>query len=797
MNAPKRQKLLGVVCALLALGGGARAAAEAPPSPVPIEAVLAAPTLAAYSPPQFSPDGRLLAYVVTDNARRRKAVDDQELLRTGVAWYGIASDIWVTDLETGERRNVSSGGNNWAPAWSPDGRSLAFLGDRSSGPDLGPARLWVWERASGALRAASDADVREGFAGIEWAADGSSVLVSLFPQDLGREGYVAAMRGKAPPKSAPSPGGVTATVFEFDPSIPGAAPSTDQINLDIWRRDLALVDARTGAVRRVVAGSRVGHYVLSPDRRKLAYTVLARAEKPGTGQYLYDVMVEDLASGETRAVAPEVRLTLLAASFGWSPNGEWIVYRTGGPSADDDVYVVPAAGGEARRVAHNPPSANAISPELDPPVWDPSGRNVYFLRDRALWRAAADGSGASAFAPPAGRDLEIVAPRQGRLFSPDGGRSAVVMTLDRGTKRAGFARLDLATGAVTQILEEDKRYGGYGTEPTVSPDGTRLAYIAEDALHPPDVFVAGGAEMRARRASEVAPALSDHGFGRAEVVEWRTVDGAVAHGALVYPAGYEVGKTYPLIVKVYGGSEISNDLNRFGYAVAPFENLQIFATRGYAILVADSKVNVGTPMVDLMKSVMPGINKVVDMGVADPDRVGVTGHSYGGYSALSLVVQSPRFKAAVVRAGMGDLVAGYGGLAPDGTNYGVAWSEGGQGRMGGTPWDYRERYIENSPVFYLDRVETPVLIIHGSEDDAVPAALADEIFTGLRRLGKTVTYARYAGEGHWEGTWGHANQVDALERAIAWFDRYLKAEPKQAAARAPTPSLTRATAARP
>jgi dipeptidyl aminopeptidase/acylaminoacyl peptidase len=183
-------------------------------------------------------------------------------------------------------------------------------------------------------------------------------------------------------------------------------------------------------------------------------------------------------------------------------------------------------------------------------------------------------------------------------------------------------------------------------------------------------------------------------------------------------------------------------------------------------------------MVDLMKTVMPGINKVVEMGVADPDRVGVTGHSYGGYSTISLLVQSPRFKAAVMRAGMGDLVSGYGGLSPDGTNYGVAWSEGGQGRMGGHPWDYRERYIENSPVFYLDRVQTPLLIIHGSEDDAVPAYLADEIFTGLRRLGKSVTYARYAGEGQWEGTWSYPNQVDALGRMIAWFDRYLKAEPR-------------------
>jgi dipeptidyl aminopeptidase/acylaminoacyl peptidase len=94
--------------------------------------------------------------------------------------------------------------------------------------------------------------------------------------------------------------------------------------------------------------------------------------------------------------------------------------------------------------------------------------------------------------------------------------------------------------------------------------------------------------------------------------------------------------------------------------------------------------------------------------------------------------------------------------------------------MGGNPWDFRARYIENSPIFYLDRVETPLLIIHGSKDDAVPSFLADEVFTGLRRLGKTVTYVRYEGESHWEGSWSYANQIDVLQRVLGWFDRYLK-----------------------
>ncbi len=105
----------------------------------------------------------------------------------------------------------------------------------------------------------------------------------------------------------------------------------------------------------------------------------------------------------------------------------------------------------------------------------------------------------------------------------------------------------------------------------------------------------------------------------------------------------------------------------------------------------------------------------------------------------------------------------------------VPWAESGQGRMGGSPWEVQERYLANSPMFYLDRIETPVLIIQGEEDTATPSFLADQVFVGLRRLGKRVEYALYAGEDHGEGGWTLPNQLDYLKRVLAWFDRYLKA----------------------
>jgi dipeptidyl aminopeptidase/acylaminoacyl peptidase len=269
-------------------------------------------------------------------------------------------------------------------------------------------------------------------------------------------------------------------------------------------------------------------------------------------------------------------------------------------------------------------------------------------------------------------------------------------------------------------------------------------------------------------------------MGQSRLIEWRDVDGRKLKGSLLLPAGYREGKTYPLIVYQYPTELPSNYVNYFGLGASNsgVENMQLFATRGYAVLMPDMPHRgEGTVMQEIAKAVMPGVDKIIEMGIADPDRIGVMGHSYGGYGVLSLIVQTTRFKTAIDSAGPGNLIGHYTQMTATGSSLHTGQVE--NLTTGGTLWEKRDKFIENSPVFYLDKVQTPLLIVQGTLDNAVSPFLSDEVFVALRRLGKEVEYAKYAGEAHWEGVWGYANQVDFCNRRIGWFDQWLKGRSEQ------------------
>lgn len=740
-------------------------------APLPVDAALDTKTFGQYSPVQFSPDSKWLVYVIQDN-RKSSTAEIQQYARTGVPLNAIGADIFVVGVAKGDAKSVTGGkGNNWAPAWSPDGRYLAFFSDRDASQQ---ANLWIWEVATDKVWKASDVNIRGDV--IQWMPNSREVLVTALPENLTPAEYAEHVLRTGNQKSEEArPFGSTVMVYRSSPisQAKGAEKQSDPWSLEGYLRDLTLVDVSSGKVRRIERSKRIAKYSISPDGSHIAYTAPQRFEKPGSQQILFDLTVVLSSNGQTRIVVSNIRLGYDGAAFSWSPDGARLAYQTGGTEANGDCYVIDVSGENLRNITAF--SSQQVSRGW-PPLWDESGLRIYFIREGALWQAFLGQHIAAELTRISNRQMICLIPqRDVLLWSPDGGRSTVVVTHDDQAKQSGFFKVDLTNGQATKLLERGQCYTCINGVQfvAVAPGGCQLAYFAEDAQHDRDLWLSDCDFRFPRRLTHVNPQFDKYHMGPPRLIEWRSLDGQPTSGALLLPSGYESGKRYPLITYVYGGSLLSNHFSTFGFGNGGVDNMQLFATRGYAVLLPDAPLHLGSSMFDLVKTVLPGIDKAIEMGIANPDRLGIMGHSYGGYSVLSLIVQTQRFKAAVAADGYGDLIAAYGQMSKDGSAFHTSIAEQGPASMGGTPWQFRDRYIENSPVFFLDRSETPLLLVHGDEDTTVAPFLSDEVFVDLRRLDREVEYAKYRGEGHSLLYWSHANQHDYCNRVITWFDKYL------------------------
>ncbi|MHB8500732.1 MAG: S9 family peptidase [Candidatus Acidiferrales bacterium] len=741
-------------------------------TPLRVEDIVAMHTFSDWTPVKFSPDGTRLAYAAKDNRKIGLNAIEQFPL-TGVPFNGVGADIYVVQIKTGEVMDITGGiANNWAPTWSPDGRNLAFLSDRDGN---GQAKLWILNMATGTMRKASEVSVRA--IEMQWLPNSREVLLTSLPENLTPKQFADRALGNTVSKDTGQPEGKvpgsTVVLFRAEPSGRQGGSNTESAwNLDGWLRDVVLVDVYSGRTKVLDREHRITKVAVSPDGVHVAAAIVKRFEKPGSQQLLFDLKLLSLDDGKARILASDIRFLHGGASFNWSPDGSQLVYQTGGIEAVGDCYLVGLKGGAIKNLSnlHSRPNQRAY-----PPLWDPAGREVYFLHENSIWKASVDGETGALVTKIPGHQIFELAANQGAIFSADNTRSVLALTYDDALKQSGFYKVDLETGKSVKLRQEDQWYFTYSREDNVSisPDGKFVAFFLEDAQHAKELWLARQNLQNARRLTHINPQFDKYQMGSTRQIGWQSLDGEQLHGALLLPAGYQEGRRYPLLVCVYGGVSASSDVVRFGPACATM-NMQLFATRGYAVLLPDAPQHLGTPMLDLAKTVLPGVNKVIEMGIADSSRLGVMGHSYGGYSVLSLIVQTKRFKAAMAADGYGDILAAYGQMDKSGATYNVPIAENGQALMGGTPWQVRDRYIENSPLFYLDRVETPLLLVHGAEDNAVAPFLAEEVFVGLRRLGKEVVYAKYQDESHSPQTWSYANQLDFCNRVIAWFDAHLK-----------------------
>jgi dipeptidyl aminopeptidase/acylaminoacyl peptidase len=740
--------------------------------PLPVEQALRLQQLANLMPVSLSPDGQWLAYTVQENWAIRPG-DVEMYLRTGVPPWSSGTHIELVNTETGRAENLTEGsGNSWLPTWSPNGGYLAFLSDRQGGK----AQLWIWDRARRTFRRVSGVIVRGNQ--IEWTPDSEDLLVMTYPEgNESKDSY----------RSSPSVDGDHATTNERTSSLllyesgkhaHGAhiSPTSRPWDLDVYLHDLTEVDRSDSKLVTLTDGERIAAYSISPNGSAIAYTVPERFEKPGSQQILFDLRVLRLSAKQDNVIASDEQMENDGRAFSWSPDSAQLSFCTGGMDVKvPDCYMADVRNGSL----HNVSKLSSIhsAEGLSQPLWDNKG-HIYFAYGGKLWRAGAGQDRAAEVGCVRERRIVHMIPwLQNLLWTMGNGPSTVVLTHDDSGKQDGFYRINLRTGRSEKILEQGQCYtcANLSDPFAASKDGREMAYAAEDAAHDEDLWMSTGNAHAPRRLTHLNPQFDHYKLGTARLIDWLSDDGRRLQGALLLPSNYRKGKRYPLIVWVYGGSLLSNDLDHFGLAGSGPFNMQLFATRGYAVLLPDAPEHVGTPLADLAKTVLPGVNKVVEMGIADPHRLAVAGHSYGGYCVLGLIVQTGRFKAAAEMDGSADLIGNYGEMTNDGSAFGVAWIEAGQGSMAGTLWQDRNSYIENSPIFYLNRVTTPLLIVQGADDRTVAPFLGDEVFVGLRRLGKEAQYAKYEGEGHSPLQWSYRDQADLCRRLIAWFDAHLHA----------------------
>jgi dipeptidyl aminopeptidase/acylaminoacyl peptidase len=502
-----------------------------------------------------------------------------------------------------------------------------------------------------------------------------------------------------------------------------------------WQyQDVYRVDLETGARTLIMKKRPSGGMSASPDGRRLLFFGV-------DGHY----WVLDLATGDSVNITRNVPTSFVDAeddvnnlfppatpSRGWTRDGSAVLLYD-----NWDLWLVPATPGSAR--AQN----LTVNGKRDQ------------LRYRAIhpWGANEGEDGAAA-----GSDgLDMSKPLYVEVYG-------------EWTKKEGLARVDPGKPGAQTMFFEDLNYG---VQKAVDADV--FLYTRQTFTEYPNYWVFNSGFQGGYQITDVNPQIKDLAWSSGtRLIDYRSDKGDRLQGALYLPANYEPGKKYPLLVTIY--EKRSQNKNNF---VSPSETRapdpSLYTNRGYAVLDPDIVYRVNDPGMSAVWAVIPAVKAAIATGVVDAEKVGLWGHSWGGYQTAFLVTQTDIFAAAVAGAALTDMVSMYSSVYwnTGGTNQAIF--ESSQGRFRGNFIDNYDAYIRNSPAFHAHKVTTPLMLLHNDKDGAVDFNQGITYFNTLRQLGKQVILLEYVGENH--GLARPVNQRDYATRMAEWFDHYLKGAP--------------------
>ena len=495
------------------------------------------------------------------------------------------------------------------------------------------------------------------------------------------------------------------------------------------------------------------------------------------GQRYQDVYAVDTKTGQKKVVKKKLRW-----GNGASPDGSKYLYYE-----NTHFQVFDAESGTARNITLGLPTSfvdveddhNIENPPTSAMGWTSDNAHVLLSDGWDIWKVPV-AAGQPAVNLTVNGKKEKMRYRNRVVTDPrergaDLSKRQIFAMFSEATKKSGYGALEPGATGLKTLIFEDATIGALQK----AEKADVWLYRRETPTQAPQIFLTDASLSSPRKVADTS--------GEADKYLWTSgvqlISYQNAHpdpkkrqtlqASLYLPANYEPGKQYPTIVYIY--ELLTNGHNQYGRPTANGFSRQAYTSNGYAVLQPDIRYYVNDPGMSAAWALVPAVQAAIKTGVVDPKRVGLHGHSWGGYQTAFTITQTNIFAAAIAGAPLTDMISMYSVIYKNSGGTNGAIFESSQGRFTTGPWDNWDAYSRNSPVRWAKNVTTPLIILHNDQDGAVDFTQGIEYFNTLRRLQKPVILLEYPGENH--GLARPANQQDYTERMKEFFDHYLKGGP--------------------
>jgi len=720
------------------------------------------------------------AYAVSD--------DDRWIAYATETKDGKGDGLHVYDVARGVTRDMLSGAGRYRNlAFARDGSALAFLSDTASFDAAAPHdALYVVD-----LRAETPAArlvVDAGTAGVPPRTAPNANGTLHFSRDGKRVFFGTAAAPTPPPSSTPEP--MKVDLWSWRDTLLQSQQKHDA-DTERKRTYAAVYDLATA--RFVQLGAPRLQDIDVNDNPRFALGSDPRAYQRAVswlGEEYDDLYAVSLTDGSRRLLARRAREGSL------SPGGAYAL--TWDEAARHWVAIATATG---KRVVLAPHAAVRFELEDDdrPEPPRPYGEGGWLADDRGVllydrydvWLASPATGRAVLLTGGAGRRTRTVyspvqPDRDAHAFAR--GKPILLSLIDERTFSSGFAEVSASGGVPIELFKRDEvvngqrrdgdtNYHDLGRPPLAARRAQRYVFSRETFRMFRDLWSSDTQFRNLTQITRANPQQSGYRWGTERLISYRSTDGTPLRGVLYVPDGLRTNRRAPLLVYFY---ERTSDYLHVYFRPAPgtSPSFSRYVSNGYVVLLADVHYRTGHPGASAVASLMPAVDAALRTGYIDPTRMGIAGHSWAAYQINYLITRVHRFRAAEAGAAVDDMIGAYGGIRLESGITRESQYEHGQSRIGATPWERPDLYLENSGLFGIKNVTTPYLTIHNELDGAVPVFQGIEYVTAMRRLGKVAYLFSFDGEEH--NLRGREAQKYWTVHLDEWFDYWLKGAPRPA-----------------